>query len=51
MPQMAPINWITLYMLFSMLFIMSCILNYYMFMYTPTNKTIQVNKTLLNWKW
>nr|YP_009441880.1 ATP synthase F0 subunit 8 [Xylosandrus crassiusculus]AOY40075.1 ATP synthase F0 subunit 8 [Xylosandrus crassiusculus] len=50
MPQMAPISWITLYMFFTILFLMMCIVNYYIFLYNPTNKIV---KQAMNysWKW
>nr|AXS66397.1 ATP synthase F0 subunit 8 [Curculionoidea sp. 8 KM-2017] len=51
MPQMAPMNWVTLYMYFMFLFLMMIIINYYMFIYTP--KMTQINKKSknINWKW
>nr|AYN50425.1 ATP synthase F0 subunit 8 [Ceratopus sp. CG351] len=51
MPQMAPMNWISLYILFLFLFIMMIIINYYSFLYTPKSiKTIKKAKKI-NWKW
>nr|AXS66638.1 ATP synthase F0 subunit 8 [Curculionoidea sp. 27 KM-2017] len=51
MPQMSPLNWLLLYYLFITLFILTIILNYYMFLYTPkTIKTKKLNQQI-NWKW
>nr|YP_010743970.1 ATP synthase F0 subunit 8 [Corigetus marmoratus]WET31973.1 ATP synthase F0 subunit 8 [Corigetus marmoratus] len=51
MPQMAPINWLTLYFLFLLIFLTFIIMNYYMFLYAP--KKISMNKIqiILSWKW
>nr|ALO76763.1 ATP synthase F0 subunit 8 [Sciobius sp. SCI01] len=51
MPQMAPINWLTLYFLFITVFLMFIIINYFIFLYTP--KMIKRKKitSKLNWKW
>nr|UMB89176.1 ATP synthase F0 subunit 8 [Coptodryas elegans] len=51
MPQMAPIMWISLYLFFTALFLLMCILNYFIFLYTPNIKTTMKNKLMLNWKW
>nr|AYR05109.1 ATP synthase F0 subunit 8 [Cryptorhynchinae sp. 8 ACP-2013] len=52
MPQMAPMNWLTLYFLFSFLFLLMNILNYYNFLY-PTNYSnhLSYKKMKFNWKW
>nr|QNP09756.1 ATP synthase F0 subunit 8 [Ochthebius sp. IBE<ESP> AN76] len=52
MPQMAPMNWIFLFMMFTMIFLMFNSLNYFSFKYTYLNKPNffkKINK--LNWKW
>nr|AXS65302.1 ATP synthase F0 subunit 8 [Eurysternus sp. KM-2017] len=50
MPQMAPINWLSLYMLFCLIFILFNIMNYFMFNYKTKNYSFK--KSLkLNWKW
>nr|QRV62450.1 ATP synthase F0 subunit 8 [Hydroporus apenninus] len=52
MPQMAPMNWLILYMFFSLTFIMFNFLNYYLFLIN--NKNNNINKFLkksFNWKW
>nr|YP_010029659.1 ATP synthase F0 subunit 8 [Pimelocerus perforatus]QOU11165.1 ATP synthase F0 subunit 8 [Pimelocerus perforatus] len=51
MPQMAPLNWLSLYFFFFLMFILSIILNYYMFLYTPKKPTNKIKKISMNWKW
>nr|YP_009441672.1 ATP synthase F0 subunit 8 [Amara communis]AOY39191.1 ATP synthase F0 subunit 8 [Amara communis] len=53
MPQMAPMNWLFLYIMFNMIFLMFNFLNYYMFLIKNTMNTFK-NKNItkkLNWKW
>nr|QID03239.1 ATP synthase F0 subunit 8 [Formicosepsis sp. LX2018-01] len=52
MPQMAPINWLSLFLLFIMIFMMFNIMNYYNFM-PPSPKTMssKFNINSMNWKW
>nr|UCU57946.1 ATP synthase F0 subunit 8 [Dicronocephalus adamsi] len=51
MPQMAPLSWLILFIMFCLTFILFNILNYYCFIYkvksTSSKKTI--NK--ISWKW
>nr|YP_010895265.1 ATP synthase F0 subunit 8 [Sterphus plagiatus]WJW73830.1 ATP synthase F0 subunit 8 [Sterphus plagiatus] len=53
MPQMYPINWLSLYLLFSLIFILFNMMNY--FIYLPsTSKSKELSKMdtpSLNWKW
>nr|QRW36413.1 ATP synthase F0 subunit 8 [Sanfilippodytes vilis] len=52
MPQMAPMNWLILYIFFSIIFIMFNFINYYMFI--SESKLNNINKIMLkslNWKW
>nr|AMH85581.1 ATP synthase F0 subunit 8 [Cochliomyia macellaria] len=54
MPQMAPIGWLSLFIIFSIAFVIFNVMNYYS--YIPTMpKSELVNKTQstnsLNWKW
>nr|QWB85938.1 ATP synthase F0 subunit 8 [Menesia sulphurata] len=51
MPQMAPLNWLILFMFFVIIFITFNIINYYAFCYLPKNE--KKSKTLINfnWKW
>nr|AZJ16973.1 ATP synthase F0 subunit 8 [Caenis sp. JYZ-2018] len=54
MPQMAPISWLTLFILFSILYILYAMLNYFSAVPTPqqTSASIQkLNGTPYNWKW
>nr|QTZ18971.1 ATP synthase F0 subunit 8 [Epicypta sp. WQY003] len=54
MPQMAPINWLSLFILFSIIFLIFNIFNYYNFnlIYPKKNlkKSNKINKNLI-WKW
>nr|YP_010392981.1 ATP synthase F0 subunit 8 [Tipula aestiva]UPX88782.1 ATP synthase F0 subunit 8 [Tipula aestiva] len=53
MPQMAPINWLLLFIIFSITLIIFNILNYFSFL--PNNPNLFQPKkkmnTSLNWKW
>nr|WKU83729.1 ATP synthase F0 subunit 8 [Alipumilio avispas] len=53
MPQMAPISWLSLFIIFSLTFLFFNMVNYYN--YTPMmNKKSKMNKILshsFNWKW
>nr|QWL15069.1 ATP synthase F0 subunit 8 [Epuraea sp.] len=51
MPQMAPLNWLTLFIYFVMIFFIHNVLNYFSFMYKI--KSFESNKSLINlfWKW
>nr|YP_010166650.1 ATP synthase F0 subunit 8 [Leconectes striatellus]QRV62741.1 ATP synthase F0 subunit 8 [Leconectes striatellus] len=53
MPQMAPMNWMILYMLFSVIFITFNFLNYYMFLINKQikNNNNKINFKSINWKW
>nr|YP_010385077.1 ATP synthase F0 subunit 8 [Hyphydrus ovatus]UPL65087.1 ATP synthase F0 subunit 8 [Hyphydrus ovatus] len=52
MPQMAPMNWIMLYFLFSMIFILFNFLNFYMFLMLKKSKNFNnICTKNLNWKW
>nr|DAZ87524.1 TPA_asm: ATP synthase F0 subunit 8 [Phytosciara flavipes] len=55
MPQMAPINWLSLFFMMSATFLMFNLLNYFSFtlnLSTPNNNNFN-NKTnkSFNWKW
>nr|UFZ13924.1 ATP synthase F0 subunit 8 [Protochauliodes sp.] len=52
MPQMAPINWLFLFMFFSMMLIIFNIMNYFLInpqISTNFYKNIKINS--MNWKW
>nr|YP_010191935.1 ATP synthase F0 subunit 8 [Tanypus punctipennis]QZM06604.1 ATP synthase F0 subunit 8 [Tanypus punctipennis] len=56
MPQMAPISWLILFMVFSMTLVLFNILNYYSFLpKTPTTSDEKTKNNIklnsLNWKW
>nr|AXS65973.1 ATP synthase F0 subunit 8 [Curculionoidea sp. 22 KM-2017] len=52
MPQMAPLNWLTLYFLFFMLLMIMIIMNYFTFLYEPINHLNKKSmKHTINWKW
>nr|QNE85678.1 ATP synthase F0 subunit 8 [Phaonia fuscata] len=52
MPQMAPINWFILFILFSISFILFSMMNYYSFMpTTPNSITKKINQKYFYWKW
>nr|ALO76243.1 ATP synthase F0 subunit 8 [Craspedophorus nobilis] len=53
MPQMAPMNWLFLYLMFTIIFMMFNFFNYYMFL-IKNNKMMKTNKFLnksMDWKW
>nr|YP_010319227.1 ATP synthase F0 subunit 8 [Dacus vijaysegarani]QZO77428.1 ATP synthase F0 subunit 8 [Dacus vijaysegarani] len=53
MPQMAPIGWLSLFIIFSITFILFSMMNYYSV--TPQTPKSQASKSYatspLNWKW
>nr|YP_009677005.1 ATP synthase F0 subunit 8 [Dorcus hansi]QDH81666.1 ATP synthase F0 subunit 8 [Dorcus hansi] len=51
MPQMAPLNWLTLMVLFSIILIFISIINYSV--YSQTSKNLILNKSFSTkaWKW
>nr|QWQ55641.1 ATP synthase F0 subunit 8 [Diestrammena sp.] len=52
MPQMAPISWLLLFIMFSLSLIMFCSMNYFITMYsTPSQKKSAISKKSMNWKW
>nr|AYN50364.1 ATP synthase F0 subunit 8 [Litostylus pudens] len=51
MPQMAPINWLSLYFIFIVIFLIFIIINYYSFSYSSKITIPSSKKILLNWKW
>nr|ARH54949.1 ATP synthase F0 subunit 8 [Coleoptera sp. 4 AH-2016] len=48
---MAPMNWMLLYFLFNLLFIIIIIMNYFMFLYTPNMNKMKSNQIKIYWKW
>nr|QRV62665.1 ATP synthase F0 subunit 8 [Zaitzevhydrus formaster ulanulana] len=52
MPQMAPMNWLMLYIFFSVIFIMFNFMNYYMFLiYKKMKISNKIFIKKINWKW
>nr|APX40229.1 ATP synthase F0 subunit 8 [Cryptocephalus tibialis] len=51
MPQMAPLNWLTLFILFSMYVMMFSSMNYFLFLKNPINNFIKKKKLSQNWLW
>nr|UFZ13935.1 ATP synthase F0 subunit 8 [Puri aleca] len=52
MPQMSPLNWLMLFLFFSMIFFIFNMMNYFITIYsTPSNKKTNFKSNSLNWKW
>nr|APX40034.1 ATP synthase F0 subunit 8 [Longitarsus nigrofasciatus] len=51
MPQMMPLNWLTLMIFFILMFYFFNNINFYNFMYLPSKKVIMKIKISSNWKW
>nr|YP_009409206.1 ATP synthase F0 subunit 8 [Archichauliodes deceptor]AOX48539.1 ATP synthase F0 subunit 8 [Archichauliodes deceptor] len=52
MPQMSPLNWLILFLFFSMIFIIFNILNYFILNYSnPSMTEKSFSFKPLNWKW
>nr|YP_010946352.1 ATP synthase F0 subunit 8 [Balta vilis]WGO57070.1 ATP synthase F0 subunit 8 [Balta vilis] len=52
MPQMMPMNWLTLYILFLIIFMMFNFINYYNnILMINTSKKNKMKLMSLNWKW
>nr|QLY90113.1 ATP synthase F0 subunit 8 [Micromorphus albipes] len=53
MPQMAPLSWLSLYIIFSSVLMMFCIMNYYMFIISPEKSASNKLKSphSFYWKW
>nr|YP_009171477.1 ATP synthase F0 subunit 8 [Stenopelmatus fuscus]AJW76307.1 ATP synthase F0 subunit 8 [Stenopelmatus fuscus] len=54
MPQMAPISWLVLFIIFSATLILFTIMNYFMIMPKTSYQEDMENKLIiksLNWKW
>nr|AML26052.1 ATP synthase F0 subunit 8 [Staphylinidae sp. BMNH 1274251] len=51
MPQMAPMNWLVLFMMFIMIFMIFNSLNYFCFLYSPKSSTFKMKKSKVSWKW
>nr|QWB85873.1 ATP synthase F0 subunit 8 [Purpuricenus lituratus] len=51
MPQMAPMNWLTLFIYFSAVFLMFNMMNYFSFLQPIKSSKKMKKKTSFNWKW
>nr|ARH54835.1 ATP synthase F0 subunit 8 [Tropiphorus elevatus] len=51
MPQMAPINWLTLYFMFTSILYIFIILNYYSIIYSSKSTKSTKKMSPLFWKW
>nr|ADO60453.1 ATP synthase F0 subunit 8 [Anaspis sp. BMNH 840206] len=52
MPQMAPLNWLTLMIYFIIIFMIFNIMNYYSYSYKNSDFSSKKKKIInLNWKW
>nr|QLY89463.1 ATP synthase F0 subunit 8 [Pseudocollinella humida] len=53
MPQMAPIGWLSLFIIFSVTFILFNIMNYYSVLPTApkSQSSKKINFKSMNWKW
>nr|QIV24682.1 ATP synthase F0 subunit 8 [Geoffmonteithia queenslanda] len=51
MPQMAPLNWLTLAILFILVFLLFNIVNYFSFFYKSKKLDLKGKKITTNWKW
>nr|AXS66521.1 ATP synthase F0 subunit 8 [Cucujoidea sp. 33 KM-2017] len=51
MPQMAPLNWLILFIYFISIFILFNVMNYFSFLYKIKESSFKKNKISFNWKW
>nr|QEJ81415.1 ATP synthase F0 subunit 8 [Pristolycus sp. FM14] len=51
MPQMAPLSWLNLFILFIMVFLMFNVMNYFSLMYKMKYLSQQKSKKTFLWKW
>nr|UAM92167.1 ATP synthase F0 subunit 8 [Deleaster bactrianus] len=51
MPQMAPLNWMSLFVLFIMIFMMLNLMNYFSFTYQMKQSKFLKKSSQYNWKW
>nr|AQD17653.1 ATP synthase F0 subunit 8 [Oryzaephilus surinamensis]QCP68862.1 ATP synthase F0 subunit 8 [Oryzaephilus surinamensis]UNH68019.1 ATP synthase F0 subunit 8 [Oryzaephilus surinamensis] len=50
MPQMAPLNWLTLMIMFTFIIMLTNCMNFYIFKYQPI-KMSSLKKSNMSWKW
>nr|UFR82815.1 ATP synthase F0 subunit 8 [Dicronorhina derbyana] len=51
MPQMAPLNWLVLFIIFCITFILFNVLNYYCFIYPIKSISTKKMPKKISWKW
>nr|UPX88437.1 ATP synthase F0 subunit 8 [Exorista larvarum] len=53
MPQMAPINWLSLFIIFSITFMIFNMMNYYCYnpLMPKSSNLVKMKFNSLNWKW
>nr|AEP27645.1 ATP synthase F0 subunit 8 [Scolytus sp. APV-2011] len=51
MPQMSPIMWLSLFLMFSTTFMMTIIINYFMFSYKYYVSKTTSKTNMPSWKW
>nr|YP_010491855.1 ATP synthase F0 subunit 8 [Ocypus graeseri]UWM92641.1 ATP synthase F0 subunit 8 [Ocypus graeseri] len=51
MPQMAPLNWLALFIMFTIIFFMINCINYFSFSYKNKMSNFSKKNNLTNWKW
>uniref|UniRef100_A0AAU7BA37 ATP synthase complex subunit 8 n=1 Tax=Pallidoplectron sp. TaxID=3143696 RepID=A0AAU7BA37_9ORTH len=52
MPQMAPISWLLMFILFSITLLTFCSSNYFLFSTLPSKSSVkEININSFNWKW
>nr|AXS65563.1 ATP synthase F0 subunit 8 [Tenebrionoidea sp. 16 KM-2017] len=51
MPQMAPLNWLTLMLYFILIFFLFNSVNYYSFLYEKKTSSKKKSHVTFNWKW
>nr|APX39290.1 ATP synthase F0 subunit 8 [Longitarsus aeneus] len=51
MPQMMPLNWLTLMMFFTFSYFLFNNMIFWNFLYNPKSSMIKKEKLSLNWKW
>nr|ALO70750.1 ATP synthase F0 subunit 8 [Neobisnius villosulus] len=51
MPQMAPMNWLMLFLMFTFIFLIFNSMNYFSFSYKPKSSQSLKKTNKINWKW
>nr|ALO76752.1 ATP synthase F0 subunit 8 [Acmaeodera sp. RUGACM01] len=51
MPQMAPLNWLILFIVFTLAFLTIILINYFRFLPSPSYWKSRKLEKKINWKW